>query len=327
MKLHISIVGVVVGVLTLVACGNQKNQRIPIRRTAATAQSQSNKMAFTHANGGCLSLTAVVDYYTKTEAAKLARLSVRDIAIDDKEQSPKVLPNLLKARPLAIEVDTAANIIHYLPIQFVKQNDCSTVEFKDESGKIQTFQILKAEQLRSRSTRSRPSNRIRPVPNPRAVKQLPGQTAVQQQVRSEYSPTSLALLAPNGEKWIFQVNMVTKNLIIRVYTTLTDVKSCAKLNNVRIQEVYDLVLLSDKPEKVRVSDDVLTAVKTLGLTVPVTAAPLTKGKQKAANQTTSSRANPNSVNDKTYQQLNSDFYAFLAQQLLSDKIVAPGCDK
>lgn len=323
MKSNIYLAFAVVGTLTLSACGGFKTNRVKIARGGTVTQAQQKEFAKFQAPGGCLSLEAVVDYYKKSGESRLARMSVRDIVIG-KEASSSLLPALLKARPLEIQIDPATTIGDRFPLQVVTQTDCTSVEMIDENGKTQTLQILKnrnvtANTVRAEPKRARPADKSRQRPSSTAQK-TPIRSISQKDV-SDYSPTTLLLQGQNGEKWIYRFNVVTKSLEIRLYQTLGNVKGCASLTGARVQEVYDVVLLSDKADAVRISEDVLSALKSMGVAVPEKNAPKTT----VAKTQQQNRRKTSQDLQKASQQLTTDQYIYISKQLSSDKIKAPVC--
>ncbi len=323
MKSNIYFAFAVVGALSLSACGGFKTNRLKIARQGGASQAQQKEMASFQARGGCLNLEAVVDFYKKSNESSLARISVRDIIVG-KEASSTLLPALLKARPLEIQIDPASVLGGRFPLQVVTQVDCTSVEMMDESGKVQTFQILKnrnvsSSHVRPEPKRARPSDKSRQKPSP--IAQKTPLKSISQKELSDYSPNTLLLLGASGEKWIYRFNINNKSLEIRFYQTLRDVKGCASLSGARVQEIYDVVLLSDKADAVRVSDDILSALKTLGVAVP----------EKPAEKTTATKAQQQNRRktsqelQKSFKQLTTDQYIYISKQLSSDKIKAPAC--
>lgn len=325
MKSQIYLALAVFSALTLSACGNQKSQRIPITRGGPGTAAQQKEMASFQARGGCLNLEAVVDFYKNAKAPQLARISVRDIVIS-KQQSTALLPALLKARPIEIQIDAPAIVSESFPLQVVKQTDCTSVEILDENGKSQTLQIIKnrevsASAARPEATRPRPTDKPRQQATGKVQRGLP--TAIAQKEVSAYLPNTLLLQAPNGEKWVYRFNVSSKSLEISFYRTLGEVKGCASLKGTRVQEIYDVALLSNnKSDSIRVSSDILDALKTLGTYVPEKT-----DSKKAAKSGTQQKPRRKMNNDlqKTFQMMSTDQYIFIAKQLASDKIKAPAC--
>lgn len=324
MKSNIYIAFAVVGVFVLSACGGYKSNRIPITRGTAATSAQQKEMANFQARSGCLNLEAVADFYKKSGDSRLARISVRDIVVG-KADSSALLPALLKARPLEIQIDSAPTLVDRFPLKIVTQNDCTSVEMVDENGKTQTFQVLKnrvvavKQAVRPEPNRARPTSKMRQAPISTATKSQP--KSISQNAISEYLPQTLLLQGQNGEKWIYRFNVTTKNLEIRLYQTLQNVKNCTALSGARVQEVYDVVLLSDRADSVRISTDVLTALKTLGVAVPEKPAP----KNTATKYQKQTRRNNNQDLQKSSEQLTTDQYLYISNQLSSDKIKTPAC--
>jgi len=328
MKFNILILIVVV--LAVSACSTDKRQRLSLakRNLGRDSVQTQEKMSFAFEKG-CLNLEALMKFY-KRDASQAGRITVRDITTGSAENDDNILPALIKERPLELALTSVANLDQYFPLKIIKQTECESVEIMDADGKIQTLRIEKNREVKKTkmdsdiqvNERRRTNNR--PQPNPKARKKLPPQ--VEKASLKEYFPDHLLLVGDNGEKWSYKLDIRTKNLTVTTYKTVESLKNCPEVKNLRIKEVYDVSLVTEKAEGIRVSANVLTALSDLGLLIPekVDKTVVKPAKTKQRKEPAKTIVKPMATQHA--RSLTSDQYSYLAKQLLSDSVKAPACN-
>lgn len=319
-------------VLSLVvsACSSDKRQRLSLakRNLGRSSLQAQEKMSFAHEKG-CLNLEALIKFY-KRDASQAGRITVRDITTGSEEDDKNILPALIKERPLELELTSVTDLDLYFPLKIVKQTECESVEMVDANGKTQTFRIEKNREIKNKKEKTDAEIQVeerrrskRAQPNPKARKKLPPE--VQKASLKEYFPDNLLLVGDNGEKWSYKLDIQTKNLTVTSYNTIETLENCPQVKNLRFKEVYDVSLVTEKAEGIRVSANVLTALSDLGLLVPENV-DKSVVKPKAKQQKEPAKKVVKPAPNQHARSLTSDQYTYLAKQLLSDSVKAPACD-